>query len=256
MPFPTLNFPQQEVNNLINYLNNILEKRTTVSDVTLGVAGRSKTATEAHILQESAMSPFSTRTDLFVRSFLEPLGKFALSMLQQFLLEDQTINVRDFNGQDLPLVVTAQEIQAGGYRVVATLTRQESTRLATAQSIERALPTLAQFQPILAQEGVSISFSELLKRYLDLIGVDGADRVFSRLNPRMMSPGAPGTMPAGMDGPSADEMPTALDAVARAAAGTQDPTRLVEKGGPMGPQPTDGNALAQLLQLQATGRLG
>ncbi len=236
-PFPPLNFPQQDVNHLINYLNGLLEKRTTVSDTTLGVSTRSKTATEAHILQEAALAPFTTRTDLFARSFLEPLGKLALSMLQQFMLDDQFITVRDPSGLDVPLLVTATEIQSGRYRVVATLTRQESTRLAKAQSIERALPTLAKFQPMLAQEGVHISFSELLKRYLDLIGVDGADRVFNRIEP----------VP-----PQSPDLQAAAEAGFMDPLVSQDaPPRLVEDGGPMGPIPTDANALAQLLQMQA-----
>ncbi|MEJ2718621.1 MAG: hypothetical protein P8182_16065 [Deltaproteobacteria bacterium] len=237
-PFPSLNFPQREVNNLINYLNSLLEKRTTVSDVTLGVSSRSKTATEAHILQESALAPFTTRSDLFARSFVEPMGRLALSMLQQFLLEDQFITARDSSGREIPLVVTAEEIQSGQYRVVATLTRQESTRLAKAQSIERALPTLAKFQPTLAKEGVQISFSELLKRYLDLIGVDGADRIFSRIDPLQNRLG-------NVEGPYSP-----LDLF---RSESDQPARLVEDGGPMGPQPTDENALAQLLQLQAQG---
>ena len=120
-PFPTLNFPQQEVNHLIDYLNSLLERRTTVSEITLGVSTRRKTATEAHILQESAMSPFATRTDLCARAFLEPLGKIALSMLQQFLLDDQTITVRNSSGQEVPLVVRSEEIQKSLYRLSATL---------------------------------------------------------------------------------------------------------------------------------------
>jgi len=256
LPFPPLNFPQQEVNSLINYLNGLLERRTSVSETTLGLSTRGKSATEAHILQEASITPFATRTDLFARSFLEPLGKIALAMLQQFLLEDQTITVRDFNGVDVPLVVTANEIQAGRYRVVATLTRQDSTRLAKAQSIERVLPTLAQFQPILAQEGVQISFSEIIKRYLDLIGVDGVERVLSRMDPRSApSPEmTTGLMPPGNNrlggGPENGQLrqsgPVPRDL----------PTRLVEEGGPLGPEPTDQNALAQLLQLQAAGALG
>ncbi len=241
-PFPPLNFPQQDINNLINYLNSILEKRTTVSDITLGVSSGSKTATEAHILQESALSPFTTRTDLFARCFIEPLGRLALSMLQQFILDDQFITVKDSSGLDVPLVVTAHEIQSGRYRVVATLTRQESTRLAKAQSIERALPALARFQPMLAQEGVRISFSELLKRYLDLIGVDGADRVFTRMDPAQLGLIGQMTPPIGPYGTAPDLLTPAGTAPA-----------LVEQGGPMGPQPTDANALAQFLQLQAQG---
>jgi hypothetical protein len=240
-PFPTLNFPQKDVNTIINYLNGLLEKRTTVSDTTLGIAGRGKTATEAHILQQASMSPFAARADLFARSFLEPLGRLALSMLQQFLLDDQVITVRDSSGQDRPILVSAAEIQSGRYRVVATMTQQDSTRLAKAQSIERALPTLAKFQPVLAGEGVKISFTELLKRYLDLIGVDGAERVFSRMAPTGTEIAPDGMRQQGPGGPVPD--PPA-------------PGPLAEEGGPMGPEPTDDNALAQFLQLQAAGNLG
>jgi len=246
-PFPSLNFPQNDVNRLIDYLNGLLERRTTVSDVSLGVAGRAKTATEAHILQQSSMAPFSTRADLFARSFLEPLEKIALSMLQQFLLEDQTITIRDYSGRDLPVTVTSEELQTGRYKVVATLTRQDATRLAKAQSIERVLPTLAKFQPVLAAEGIRISFAEVIKRYLDLIGVDGADRVLSRT--------------AGVGQPVSGDMDPrdheAFDLHFGAGAADGNPNdfarRLVENGGPMGPEPTDANALAQLLQMQAAG---
>jgi hypothetical protein len=250
-PFPPLHFPQQDINSLINYLNSLLEKRTTVSDVSLGVSSRSKSATEAHILQEAALAPFSTRSDLFARTFLEPLGRLALSMLQQFLLDDQFITVKDAGGGEIPLLVTAEEIQSGRYRVAATLTRQESTRLAKAQSIERALPNLARFQPLLAREGVQISFSELLKRYLDLIGVDGADRVFSRVNP-LQAQGLGGSTPAGSL-PGAELLDYFPNELTKETLG---PRRLVEKGGPMGHQPTDANALAQFLQEQAQDAAG
>ncbi len=86
-------------------------------------------------------------------------------------VEDQTITVRNSEGIEMPLVVSAEEIQSGRYKVAATMTRQDSTRIAKAQSIERVLPTLARFQPVLAQEGVQISFSEMIKRYLDLLGL-------------------------------------------------------------------------------------
>ena len=134
------------------------------------------------------MNTFATRVDLFARSFVEPLGKLALSMIQQFLIEDQIIAVRDHSGIDVPLTVTTDEIQSGRYNVVATVTRQDSTRIAKAQSIERALPTLAKFTPILAEEGVRVSFSELIKRYLDLLGIDAVDRVFTRTQPDTNGP--------------------------------------------------------------------
>jgi hypothetical protein len=169
-------------------------------------------------------------------------------MLQQFLLEDQTITVRDFNGADTRLIVTAEEIQEGRFKVATTLTRQDSTRLAKAQSIERVLPTLAQFQPVLAQEGVQISFSELIKRYLDLIGVDGVERVLSRMNAS--------TAPIAEAQSMAHAHGSSSPADGMRGAGPGSPTRLVEDGGPLGHEPTDLNALAQFLQIQAAGQLG
>ncbi len=239
-PFPKLNFPQSDINTLINYLNTLLERRTSVSDISLGVSSRGKTATEAHILQQAAIAPFETRADIFARTFLEPMGQLALSMLRQFTTDDQMIMARDYSGRGIPLTVTSQEIHGGDYRVCATLTRQDSTRLAKAQSIERALPTLAGFTSQLEQEGMRISFSELLKRYLDLIGIDGSDRILSRtasngLNMESLDAGADGYSP---ETPDPENLPK----------------RLVEDGGPMGAYPDDVNALAQLLQVQS-GRL-
>jgi hypothetical protein len=254
-PFPALNFPQQEVNYLIDYLNGLLERRTAMSDISLGVSSGTKSATEAHILQEATAGPFATRVDLFARTFLESLGTIALAMLQQFVLEDQTITIRDSNGKDVPLVVTPEELQNGRYKVAATLTRQDSTRLAKAQSIERVLPTLAKFQPILAKEGVQISFSEMIKRYLDLIGVDGVDRVLSRIEPA--GPGS--ILPTEGSLSPLQAAGATVDAPGLNEAGPSNPDlppALVEKGGPMGDMPTDANALAQLLQLQAAGALG
>ena len=84
-------------------------------------------------------------------------------------------------------------------------------------------------------------FSELLKRYLDLIGVDGADRVFSRIDPAQAALFGEAGPAGGLAGPPAE---------------SDSPSRLVEDGGPMGPQPTDANALAQFLQMQAQAGLG
>ncbi len=228
-PFPPLNFPQQDVNYLINYLNTLLERRTTVSDFSLGIPGLGKTATEAHILQEASMTPFTTRTDLFARCFLEPLGTMALSMMQKFSTGNEVITIRDYSGMDRSVPIEEHEIRYGRFRVSATLTRQDSTRIAKAQSIERVLPTLAKFQPLLRREGVTVSFSELIKRYLDLVGVDGSERVLNRI----------------------DHMPSDSVDLNYGSEPEDVPPRLVEQGGPMGPQPTDENAMSQLFGMLA-----
>jgi hypothetical protein len=232
-PFPSLNFPQDHVNSLIGYLNGLLEKRTTVTEFTMGFGGTVKSATEAHILQEASSAPFAVRADLFARTFIEPFGRIAVDMLRHFLMDDQLITIKDARGREVPSLVSADEIRRGRFKVSATLTQRDSTRIAKAQSIERALPTLARFRPLLAAEGVAVSFSELLKRYLDLLGIEAADRVFTRADgPQEM---AESQVP-GFDSTNADH---------------DVPDRLGEKGGPMGAEPTDLNILAQLLQKAA-----
>ena len=93
---------------------------------------------------------------------------------------------------------------------------------------------------------MQISFSELLKRYLDLIGVDGAERVFTRIEPAQ----------AQLAGSISDFQATGSPFPEGLPVPNGAPPRLVEHGGPMGPQPTDANALAQFLQLQAQSALG
>lgn len=232
-PFPPLNFPQDHVNSLIGYLNGLLEKRTTVTEFTMGFGSGVRSATEAHILQEASSAPFAVRADLFARTFIEPFGRIAVDMLRQFLMDDQVITVKDARGREVASPVSLAEIRHGRFKVSATLTQRDSTRIAKAQSIERALPTLARFRPLLAAEGVAVSFSELLKRYLDLLGIEAADRVFRRVDGPQ--PGVDDALP-GYEAPE---------------AGETGPDRLVEKGGPLGPEPTDVNILAQFLQKAA-----
>jgi len=84
------------------------------------------------------------------------------------------------------------------------------------------------------------SISELIKRYLDLIGVDGVDRVLSRTE----------TAADGFAAGASRQDDPRLAAPGRSSG--DQPPRLVENGGPLGPKPTDVNALAQLLQRQAS----
>jgi hypothetical protein len=231
-PFPSLNFPQDHVNGLIGYLNDLLEKRTTVTEFTMGMPGGARTATEAHILQEASSAPFAVRADLFARTFLEPFGRIAVEMMRQFLMDDRTITVKDGRGLEKPSLITSEELRHARFTAHATLTQRDSTRIAKAQSIERALPMLAKFRPLLEAEGIAVSFSELLKRYLDLLGIEAADRVFTRRAVRH-----PGMRLE--DGPMEEP---------------EEPDRLVEDGGPLGPEPTEVNILAQFLQKAAMAK--
>jgi hypothetical protein len=264
-------YPTQEIATMVQFLSGKLERDTSVSDTQQGISqGKGKTATEASILQTQGAVPTKARVQIFCRSFLEPALNLALAMLQEFSTGDQQIVVRGTNGQDIPITVTTDELQEGKYRAVVTLLRQDHTTIAKAQSLERALPLLQNLQPMLQAEGVQISFNEIVQRFVELVGIEGADRIIRQLSPQeqqqiqqqqmMAQMGVPSSPPGGgppqMGGggppPSRPPMPPGPPP----NGPIRQPPRLVENGGPMGQAPTDDNAIAQLLQMQALSEQG
>ena len=185
-PVKSAPFPDQTITSMVQFLGNVLERHTAVTDTQQGMSQRAKTATEASILQQQGAVPSRTKALLFAKSFVEPMAVMALAMIQQFSEGSQTVVIRGSNGMDAPLNITKEEIQSGKYRVVTQLSRQDHTTIAKAQSIERALPNLAQLQGYLQQEGTQLSFSELARRYVDLLGIEGADRIVRQMDPMQM----------------------------------------------------------------------
>jgi hypothetical protein len=199
-------------------------------------------------------------------------------MLQEFSTGDQQIVVRGTNGQDIPLSVTTDELQEGKYKAVATLLRQDHTTIAKAQSLERALPLLQNLQPMLQAEGVQISFNEIVQRFVELVGIEGADRIIRQLSPQeqqqiqqqqmMAQMGAPSSPPGGPSpggpppgiggsgGPPPSIGPPMPPGPPPQNGPIRQPPMLVENGGPMGDEPTNQNAIAQLLQMQALSQQG
>lgn len=259
-------FNAQEIRALIADLDAILERRT-ISDTFQGISQTQKTAREAHILQQQAQTPTLTRVDLVARNIINPLGQICLGMLQQFTLEDQAITIQAPGGMDVPVLVTAEEIQSGRYLVKASLTRVDQQEVSKAQSIERVFAQLPNVLPILQMQGWMVDAGELFKRWVELNGVDGADKIvkpipmkpqpspilgpdgmpmqdpgMGEMSPGGMPPGgmSPGGMPPNMQSP--EMTPTGLSVLPpEVMAGTN--------GGPMGGGTDAANVIAQQLQL-------
>jgi hypothetical protein len=286
---PRGNAPTGDMMAMVQNLHSLLQHTTAVTDVSQGVSDREKTATETHILQQESQVPASCRADLFVRKFLEPLGNMALGMLQQFLLEDQTVVITDYQGNTVPITITVEELHNGRYKVVGTLTRQDASKIATAQSIERVMDKVPMLNQMLAPEGYIMSMAELTKRWLDANGLQGADRMLTRLPPpppmppldAMGGPPGPGQPPLpGPPGPGGPPMPPGpppSEAGPGPPPGMQfggplipgqnlpipgppppgmGPPQLTRHGGPIDGGHNDANALAQALQLMAQHRQG
>ena len=243
-------FDQAACNTTIARLEANLNQQATPADMTQVMGRGEKTATEISAIQNQVMTPTMTRIHLLAKS-IERLANICLEMIARFSSGDQTVWVQDSQGYSRPITVTAAELQHTRFKVVASITRQDSTRIAKAQSIERCLPTLANFQPLLQQEGVMINFAEILKKYLDLLGIEGAERIIRRLTPEQQQMMAMQQMMAQQQLPPGQGPPTQLPPGQGPPPMPSDaPPPMGENGGPMGPVPSDPNIMAQILQMQ------
>jgi len=230
-------FPAADVKDLIQYYLGLLERRM-VSETFQGVSSREKSATESKLLYDQSMTPTQTRVDLFARQFLGPVGQIALAMLQQFLLEDQIITIKNDRGMDMPMTITTEELTTGRYRVYAALAKQDQQRIAKGNMIKEVLPIAERLKPIVMQvEGQDISLTELFRQFLHYADVEKIDKIVYPTPPPMpLPPDIPpdaGMPPDNLAGPG---VPSSL-------------YPLAENGGPMGDIPTDANINAQNIQM-------
>lgn len=251
---------------LMEYINTKkawLEQQT-LTEIFQGFGAKDQTATAAHIQQQQAAKPTQTITMIFARNFLNPLGKIALGWIQQMVLADREIRLPGPNGQDVTTTITAEEIQTGRFKVVATLVRTDATKLAKAQSFERMIPVLINAMPQLQQEGSKVVLAETIRRWIDQIGVDGADRIVQTIGTReqmLMQQVQQLQM-------QLDQMSQVMAQLQHQKVGdqSQSPTLPQNNGpaqfpeqGPMGPEPTDQNVMADVfkeIQRQAHQPMG
>lgn len=157
---------------LIQYLEKMLEKRTTVSDASRGLSQNRKTATEVASLMQASQQPLETALGLFKETFLDPFGRIALTQFQQKIREDQTIWMRDSAGQPSPQLLTLQEIQTGSYRVEATVDMPEHAKISKAQTILQILPIAEQFRmSMLLLENKHIKMAGLFEGLLRCVDI-------------------------------------------------------------------------------------
>jgi len=237
-PIEVPNFQAQVIFEVINFLIQLLEKRT-ITETFQGLGGKRQTATEASMLQQQSQQPVQARTDLLARVFLEPAFNICMAMVCEFVVDDQTFYVRDAANQMQPVTITLEELRNHKYVVTTTLTRQDASRIARMQSLERIMPQAAQMEPLVMRDGRRISFSEIFQRYLDAMDLDGVDRILVQMTPQEQAAAMqPPPMPPGSEGPQGGGgMPP----------GGPEPPMAGPEGGPMGTG-GDEDMVAQLLQ--------
>lgn len=225
-------FQIQALLQAIQEMKQEFEQESGITSTFQGLSTVRKTAAEASILQTQSSQPVNSFAQLFVESYLQPGLDLALAQMQTNVLEDQEITIQGGDGQPISVKVTADEIRNGRFKAVVTLTNQDASSIAKAQSIERVLTRGSNYLPKIQQEGYDVVYHELFRRWVDLLKIDGSDRTVVKLPPQMMQP----------PGPSQPGQPETQQA--------GQPPQYVTDGGPAGQEPTDMNAIAQMLQMQ------
>ncbi len=272
-PYTPPPFNAGELSTIIQFLKGDLERRT-LPDVYQGISGtQRKTAMEFSGLMEQAKQPSETRLDLFCRSFFAPMLTICLEMIREFSQGDQVVNIRQPDGSYKQIPIKESELREGRYRVLPSITRRDQMSVAKAQIIQQLLQQLIGLQPMLAQEGQQLFVSELIKRLAELIGGEGADRLIGpnpmlgQIVQQLVQANAMGDLQTvGMliqqlammfGGGPPEGSGTSPGGASPGGNGTAPPERQPgSQGGPMGPEPTDMNQRALMLQMQSTQNPG
>ena len=180
VPFPTGTFNIQWVFQAITYWIQQFELKTLAYQIG-GGSREGNTATEAQIQQNQSQRPILVRTRWYSENALEPALEKCLSLVQQNRLQDQTITVRNGSGMEVPATVTAKEIQNGTFKIRVAITKNDTRSISKAQSIERGMQMIQNLDPLLQRENSQAVYAELIRRYLDLIEVEGSTDIIRTL---------------------------------------------------------------------------
>jgi len=170
---------------IYQYNNNVGERAWQVSDTTLGLGQREKTAHEAQILEQASTTPLSNIADMLRESYLNPLGKVVASMYQQFEMADRQLILEGPDGRPQVVTLTQEEIKTGIYKIDFLLDTQDQLRIARVNSMVQLLPILMQLDPMFMRAGKQMRWDLFAERLLDMAGMDRIGDFLTQINPQM-----------------------------------------------------------------------
>ena len=215
-----------------------------------------RSATQSYQLGNMADVPLSVRQDLFVENLFEPFGTAALAMLQNRVAGEQRVSVADQYGtQRVQKRISLAEIRTGTYRVVATLNKQDQTKIARLQSMERLFPLLTNPEARAAylQSNKRFNIVNFVNDSLELAGMNSS-RYFDDIPPEqaqqeIMQLQGPPQLPPGQ-GPPGGPSPNPT------GNNNPQPRQLGINGTPTGGDQSDKSLMGQLMQYVAAQRAG
>jgi len=171
---------------LIQYLEKMLEARTSVSDATRGLSTNRKTASEFVGLLQQSQQPLESGLILFKEAFLDMYGKLAMIHFQERISEDQVVWMNGGVGANpIPVPLTLEEIQSGTYRVEAVLDAPEQQKMARAMAAINLLPVLEQQAgPLLLMENMHYKRGPVIEAITRMLGITEYAPVLEKVDPQ------------------------------------------------------------------------
>lgn len=183
------------ISEIYRFNDKLKEQAMMVSDTTLGLGQREKTAYETHTLEQASSTPLSNIADMIRESYLNPLGKIVAGLYQQFEMSDRQIVIEGPDGMPQVQEITTQEIKSGVYKIEFLLDTQDQLRIARVNAMTQLMPIMLQLDPMLMQLGKRMRWDLFIERLLDMAGMD---RIGEFLSPM---PPPPPMLPGGMGMP-------------------------------------------------------
>lgn len=248
--------------NLIQYLERMLEKRTSVSDATRGITETRKTATEVSSLQQNAAGPLNQKLALFAETFMRPFGRIALSNFADYIFEDQPIWMEGLNGTPQQCVLSVEEIRNGDYDIQAALDVAEQARISKAQTAIQMIPVLMNAsQYLLMSENVLVKLRPIFEPALKNIDIQDTDKILELVDEEkkqailmMMAPPQP---PQAGQPPAEGQAPPPSEGEGGPPQLSPELQQLLStipapgnEGGPAGSMPSSMNELLQRMQFE------
>jgi len=178
----------------VNYFNDQIARRIGKTDfLSRTETGGKRTATEMKLMAGEQNARKKYKAELF-DNFFRGIMVQAVDLNQQFvkfnkvirllgtdvvekLTPEQQMRIQQ-EGDSLFFSVTPEDIVGRYDYTVATESSVMADKESELTRINQALNTVANFMPILEQQGVQVDLQPLLEKYLNAIDIDFTDKIF------------------------------------------------------------------------------
>jgi hypothetical protein len=180
----------------VNYFNDQIARRIGKTDfLSRTESGRNRTATELKLMAGEQNARKAYKAGLF-DDFFKKVMVQAVDLNQQYIQFNKVIRIMGIevidkfteeqklrlqkSGDELFFTIKPEDIMGRYDYIVATESSVMADKEAQLARLTQALNTVANYAPLLQQEGIKINIKPLIEKYLKAVDIDFTDKIFVR----------------------------------------------------------------------------